>query len=369
MARADSTVRVNIIGDARSLQDATRKSEKAVGGIGKAAKVAGGLLAGAFAADKLLDFTQSALSEFDRVGDATFRLQDQLGKLSGPLIDAADGMERLGGSRQDVLELQARFADLATAAGVADEQIAGSATSAAEAALALSLIKDVDAATILDQIGKAAGGSERPLKELGISLSDAEVEARALAETGKDDAKALTDAELASARLALIMEKLAPTIAGVTGAEADLETRQRELQARFETFTGKVGEAIEGPLNDFLAWLLATGETLGWAQGQVKGLDKAFDGLTGSVGDAVDQLRDALRLLADISKFFPGGGVLQFLSGAVGTRGSGPVGGIGAPHPGVTLNVQGGSPEVVEQAVKRALVSLAGRGPTSGSGV
>ena len=63
MARADSTVRVNIIGDARSLQAASKDSATAIGGIGKAAKLAGGAIALGLATDAVLDFSQTALSE------------------------------------------------------------------------------------------------------------------------------------------------------------------------------------------------------------------------------------------------------------------------------------------------------------------
>ena len=85
MARADSTVRVNIIGDAKSLNKAFADGEKGAGRFSSAAKTAGGIIAGAFAVDALLDFGQTALAESDRVGDATTRLEQQLGDLSAPI--------------------------------------------------------------------------------------------------------------------------------------------------------------------------------------------------------------------------------------------------------------------------------------------
>ena len=353
MARGDSSIRVNIIGDARSLQDASGKAEKSVKGIGSAAKVAGGIVAGAFAVDKLLDFAQSALTEVDRIGDASARLEAQLGDLSAPLIEAAGGLEHLGQSRQDVLELSARFTDLATAAELSADQIAKGAPAAVEAAGALALlgIGGGDAATVLDLIGKAASGMDKPLKELGITLTDAEVEARAMADTGKTNAEALTEQELAAARLVLIMEKLEPRIVAVTEGEADLEQRQATLQAKFETFTGKVGEAIEGPLTDLLTWALLLTDQLGEAQTALKSVDAAFDQVTGSAKAQVDQLRELVGWLAQVARFLPGGGALSFGSQVVGRGGN------------VTLNVQGGSPEVVEQAVRNAIVTAGGHGP------
>lgn len=359
MARADSTVRVNVLGDARSLQRAAGDSEKAVGGIGKAAKVAGGIIAGAFAADALLDFAQTALGEADRIGDATARLEAQLGDLSGPLIEAAGNMEKLGQSRQDVLELEARFTDLATAAELTDKQIAAGAASASEAAAALALLGlgGGDAATVLDLIGKAVGGSAKPLKELGISLSDTEVEARALADTGKDSAEALTDNELAAARLALIMEKLQPRIAAVTQGSGDLEQRQAELQARWETLTGKIGQGLEGPLTDLLEWILHGID--GWEamSGAIRDVNQDLDRIEGQAGDVVRVLRELLRLISQVP-FVPGAGLLGQFGTPGGNRPAN-----NPPHPGVTVQVQGGSPEVIEQAVRNAIVHATGHGP------
>ena len=355
MARADSTVRVDIIGDAKSLQSAASQSEKAIGGIGKAAKVAAGVFAGAFVVDKILDFGQTAVAESDRVGDATLRLKEQLGGLSAPVIAASDDFARLGQSEGDMLELQARIADMGTAAGIADEKLAPMATSVGETAAALALIGDADAATIVDLIGKAALGSDRPLKDLGINLTDAEVAARALANNGGDAAIAMTDGELAAARLQIIMEKLAPRVADVANAERDLESAQSELDARFETFTGKVGVAVEGPLTDLLTAILAGIDA-------VEGLSKGTHVLVGDfavvVGwvqtligwfvDLVGILEDALRLIggmkgpgwigADMSVGSTGGGTSQSPDRA-----------------GAVIQVQGGSPEIIERAVQNAI--------------
>lgn len=356
MARADSTVRVNIIGDAKSLQAAADKSSIAVGAIGKAAKIAGGAIVAAFAVDKVLDFIQTAESEADRIGDATTRLEAQLGDLSAPLIEAANGFERLGQSRQDVLELEARFTDLGKAAHLSNQEIADSARPVTEAAAALAQLGlgGGDAATVLDLIGKAAGGSDKPLKELGINLSDSEVEARAMADTGKTNADALTDQELAAARLSLILEQLDPRIRAVTDGSADLEGRQSELQARFETLTGRIGEAVEGPLTDFLGWVLEGIDGLGMLGQFVDYVGDQFAEALTPIARFADALAGVLNQIDEVLK---GIGLIKS-DVRVGANGGRIV---GSPS-NITVTVQGGSPEVVEQAVKDAIVHAQGTG-------
>jgi len=352
LANADSTIRVNIIGDAKDLQAASKDANKAIGGIGKAAKLAGAAIVAGFAVDTALDFGQSALAEADRIGDATARLEAQLGDLAPALIDTSQGFEKLGQSRQDVLELEARFTDLAKAAHLSNDEIAKAAPSAVEASSALALLGlgGGDANAVLDLIGKAAGGASKPLKELGVDLSDSEVEARALADTGKTNADSLTDQELAAARLSLILEKLSPQIKTVTDGSGDLEQKQSELQARFETVTGKIGQALEGPLTDFLTWVNEGIDGLGQLDDFIALMEKNLREALGPIA----RVRDALEGLLDTI-----GDALAGLSQLVAPSNVrvGPNGGriVGSPS-NVTVTVQGGSPEVVQQAVQDAIV-------------
>lgn len=369
MARADSTIRVNILGDAKSLQKAAATSEGAVAGLNKKIVAAGGIIAGAFAADQLIEFGNTALKEADRVGDAAGRLESQLGDLAGPLTDAADEFARLGASEGDMLELEAAIVDVGTALGITKQELAANADEAAATAAALALITDTDADTWIDQIGKAANGSERAFRALGISVTEAEVVARALATTGKDTADALTDGELAAARLELTLEKLAPRIAEVTTGTGDLEQKQAELQAKFETLSGKIGEHLEGPLNDLLSWVISGIE--GWellgAHVDAAGasFDAAFDIIRAAIGplktvtDGVEGLIDALRTAIALWNSAPWNSA---------PRGSSP--GNGGPSSGgtrqsggnVTVQVQGGSPEEIEQAVRRAVANATRHG-------
>ena len=366
MARADSTIRVNIIGDAKSLQKAAATSEGAVSGLNKKIVAAGAAIAGAFAVEQLVEFGNTALKEADRVGDAAGRIESQLGELAPQLVDTAEGFERIGASEGDMLELEAKIIDVGTALGITDEELAAVADDAAVTASALALITDTDADTWMDQLGKAATGSERALRALGVNVTEAEVAARALATTGKDSADALTDSELAAARLALILEELQPRIAGVTEGTADLEQRQAQLQARFETLTGNIGAALEGPLNDLLGWILAGID--GWAMlsESIGGFDRAIADALTPVARMIDLQRELIDVLATAI------GMLNDLLNLAGqvkigsaTGGSDPVADFFGINGGgnVNLTVQGGSPEVIEQAVRNAIQHATGRGP------
>ena len=137
------------------------------------------------------------------------RLELQIGKdLAGALSDTAEGFHKIGLSRQDVLELAAGFADTATALGQGAPFIAEWADDAAAIASAIEQLGGADAATNIDLIGKAAGGSEKAMKALGIHVDEAAVAQLAMQQTGKDLPEQLDATELAAARY-IIMGLLA----------------------------------------------------------------------------------------------------------------------------------------------------------------
>lgn len=297
MARGDSTILVRILGDAKGLVSALGSADRSLGRTAKNLVVGGAALIGVHEA---FQFLQDSTEEADRLGDATARLEIQLGDLAGPLVDTASSFRDLGLSSQDVLELEANFADLATTVGLGDDAIAAFADDAAATAEAVSLLENVDAATVIEQIGRAANGSEKAMLALGVSVDEAEVVARALATTGKDTAGALTDGELAAARLAIILDQLKPKLDAATTGTADLELNQRRLDAAAEELQAKLG----GPLSDGLATVLGfindevdaiPGAIAGWQM-----LGKAVTDVAGEILTPIARAADAVRGLLDL---------------------------------------------------------------------
>lgn len=362
MANADSTIRVNIVGDAKGLAKATDKAEQSTKGLSKQAKLLGGALVAGFAADAVIDFGQAALAEADRVGDATGRLEAQLGDLSQPLEDAAAGFSHLGQSKQDMLELEASVIDVGTALGIADEELAPLAQDAAAAAGGLSLITDTDAATWIETLNKAAGGSAKALKALGVSVSETDVVAQALADTGKKTAESLTGGELAAARLKLILEELEPRLADVNKGMQDTEQVGATVQARFETLQGEIGGFLEDAGVELMAFILRGIE--GWELFAywLDQNEQAFRDMAGPIARLIDLLGTLTELIDEALKGLAnqafGHGPFadpRFFGGGSGGRASG-------GSYSTTVNVQGGSPEAIERAVRDAVRTTARRG-------
>jgi hypothetical protein len=351
---AGPRITVAVVGDVKGLSKALGKAEGEVGGFGKSVGKLAGVIGGAFAAREVFQFAETALAEADRLGDAQKRLELQLGDIADQLVDTADEYTKLGASTQDILELEAAFVDVGTALGVSDPLIASFADEAAATAAAVSLLGDQDAATVIDLIGKAAGGSERAMKTLGIEVTDAEVKARALADTGKRTADELTRGEIAAAAYAIILEELKPKLDAATTGSADLEQRQRELGAEWETLTGKIGAGLEGPITDLLVALIAAVDWFEALEVQMHGVQQAFKDALAPIGNVTTALADVLDLLVDVGSR---GLVPNFTGG--GGSGSGSGGGFGpsssSNRPGIVVNVTPRDSADMERAVVNAL--------------
>jgi hypothetical protein len=353
VANGDSKVTVKVVGDAAGLSRELGKAEKDVGAFSSKAKVAGAAAAAGFlvAGAAAVEFGQTALAEADRAADASQRLDLQIGALSGTLKETAGDFAELGQSRQDILELEAAFADFATTAGLADAEIASMADEAAATAAAIELLGGADAATNIDLIGKAADGSEKAMKALGINISKADVEARALRDTGKPTAEALNESERAAAAYKLVLEALAPKLTAVAGGQGDTEQKAAELAARWETLTGQIGESLEPALNDLLGQVLAGID--GWAMlgGAARGFTADLNKMIPGIEEAIGQLRTLLSL-SNPSLF--GLGKFTFAQPSAQPS-SGGGGDVRRTAPTVNINVQPRDGADTERAVVNAL--------------
>ena len=277
MASASSVIRVSIIGDAKKLTGALSQADKATGGLlASTAKLAAGAIAIERVGTVAADFIGDSIQEFDRLGDATFNLQTQIGDLAGPLIETADQFTRIGASKQDIIEMEARFADLATATGLTNTEIAIFADEAAATAAAMALLSDKDPSETLDLISKAAGGSAKAAKELGVSLL-----------SGVDPAT----------QLANILQQLKPKLDAATTGTMDLEQQQKAMEARIETLQAQFGEALNPVLLDFWEGLTLAADAMGGIPEDLKQIEDAARTLLAPLGNLND-------LLGGIGDFF-----------------------------------------------------------------
>lgn len=342
---AVKTITVRVKGDASDLGKKLNESEGKLKGWQTSA-VQAGALAGAAVAGAAVAFGNEAL---EQAGRADAAIANLAGTLGGPLATAleqsADDFEAIGQSRQDILELEGIFAGIATSLGLTADEVADFAPQVAVAADAIADLTGIDAADAIDKIAKAAQLGEDDLAALGISLTEAEVQSRALETTGKATADALTAGELSAAAYDLILEKLNPKIEQAALLSEGFAGKQDMVNAKFETFTGLVGDFLQEPAEGLLDWFISGIE--GW---QLFG--QAMNSPTDKLR-AIFALMDAISRLNPLVPHFdvPGVNAPASSGGFTGQVRTAPGGGGGS----VTVRVNDTAPDAQERATTEAL--------------
>ncbi len=233
MARGDSIIRVSIIGDAQKLVGALGKADVATGGLLKSAAKIGGA---GIAIDKAFDFVGDSLAKADDFNDAFGVLEKTIGKVdAGKVKSLAFSMTDIGLSADEVGTLAVAFANFATAARVSTPAIAELTPEILDIAAAIhaqSPDKPLD--QIVEDIGKAAGGSKKPVADLGVVID-----------------KALNPDE----QLRSILDQLQAKYGSARDAANDFAGSQDSVNAKWDNFTIKIGAALDGPLKGVLDWI------------------------------------------------------------------------------------------------------------------
>lgn len=279
MGVAKTVISVAIIGNAKALIGAVTSADRSMGGLLKTA--AKGFVAFK-AVDATFDFLQDSSNEADRLGDAMQRLNRQIGpEFIGRITEGADSFVKIGASTQDILELSAVFADFGKAVGVSENTLAVFAQQAAGTATAMALIDDNgrDASAIMDLITKAAGGSIKAAKELGVSLIDT-----------KD----------ANAQLNNVLQQLNPILQQAQTGTGDLEQKQAEMQARIETLQAKIGEQLNPVLLNMLTIITDGIDDIDGAIWGFQQLGKVIEDFGRSVLGPLGNVRDVLESIVNL---------------------------------------------------------------------
>ena len=234
------TIEVKFTGDTKGLSNATGRVDKELEGVGK--KVSGfaigaGAAVGAMsiaAVPKLLGFGKElfALGQASEVGAK--KTETVFGDSAADISAWADEVnESLGLSDEAVGTLATSMGDLLVPMGFSRAEAAELSMTTTEAAGALSAWSEgqYDASEVSAILTKAMLGERDGLKALGISISSAEVDERALAAARADGREEITAQDKALVTQALILEKSADAQTAWTDGTMDAVKEQNELSA------------------------------------------------------------------------------------------------------------------------------------------
>jgi len=258
MAQRDLTVRV--LGDSRSLERTlkrstaeTQKFGRAVDGIAGGSRLrglasmsallkGGGIAIGAGVAANQLGGLSAAASDLN---EEVSKSRQVFGGSSAAIESwSRTTASALGIARKDALAATGTFGNLFNTVGVGDAKAADMSRALVRLAADLASFNNAAPSDVLDAIRSGLIGEAEPLRRYGVLLSEARVQQLAMADTGKTNARALTDQEKALARYEIIMRDTASAQNDFARTSDGLANQQRILRARLADARVELGQRL-----------------------------------------------------------------------------------------------------------------------------
>ena len=258
MANYDGSIRINTKVD-------TGEAKNNINSLGSTVKKLGGIIASAFAITKLVQFGKSAINLASDLQEA----QNVVDVAFGSMSDKANAFARSALKNYGLAELSAKkysstFMSMAKGMGLATDD-------ATNMSLALTgLVGDVSSFYNIEQdlaATKLKGiftGESEALKDLGVVMTEANLEAYALAKGFNKSMKEMTQAEKVALRYQYVTEQLSLAQGDFARTSDSWANQIRVLKETFNSLSSIIGEfLIKGltpfvqKLNDILQRLLA----------------------------------------------------------------------------------------------------------------
>ena len=193
-----------VTGFAESLTGAASSGGMAAFGIGVAASAIVTIGAAAVAAGVRAGKAASAFNEAANKVDVVF------GDSADAVKSFADtASDALGTTATEALTAAGSYGAMFRAIGIGEGQAANMSVAMTKLAGDMASFNNVDPTEMLQKLQSALSGEARPLREYGVYLNEAAVEAEAFRETGKRKAAELTESEKVLARYNLILRQTA----------------------------------------------------------------------------------------------------------------------------------------------------------------
>lgn len=211
----------------------------------KAAKRIGVALAGAFAVQRIGSFFKSSIDEAAAAEEAASKVSVVFGDASGSVLEFADNAtDAFAQSRVQALAATGVFGNLFRAMGLTEQASAGMATSLTGLASDLASFNDVEIDEALDALRSGLVGETEPLRRLGVQLSAARIEAKALSLGLASTKDELTAGAKAQAAYALILEDTALAQGDMARTAESATNQQKFLSAEFANAKLELGDAL-----------------------------------------------------------------------------------------------------------------------------
>lgn len=249
------------------------KTASAVVGASFAAMTAGAVAFGVKSIDLASD-----LNEVQNVVDTTFGgSADKINKW------AESAGESFGLSELAAKQYTSTMGAMLKSMGMSEDATTDMSIALAGLAGDMASFYNLDAADAFEKLRSGISGETEPLKELGINMSVANLEAFALSEGITTAYDSMTQAEQATLRYQYIMQATADAQGDFSDTSDSLANQQRILQMEVETLSADLGQALLPAALGVVEGLRSLVEWASQNQTALTVLAVAFAGITAAI--------------------------------------------------------------------------------------
>lgn len=312
--RADGTVIIDITADPKQAINGINNVEKSVNGLASAAKKLTGILVAAFAVDKIVQFGKEAIELGSDVAEVQNVVDVAFGDMSYMVEDFADkAITSFGMSELAAKRTASTYMAMASNMGVTQQQ-------AAEMAITLAgLTGDVASFYNISQeladikLRSVFTGETETLKDLGIVMTQANLEAYALANGINRSFQSMSQSEQLILRYNYVLDQLSLASGDFVRTQDSWANQTRILSMQWQEFMSIIGQAliqvlrpVLSTLNSVVSSLISMANALntaltsifGGAQTEIQQTQNEVGGVAGGIDQAVDNqnaLTDATK--------------------------------------------------------------------------
>ena len=374
--RADGTVIIDITADPKQAINGINNVEKSVNGLASAAKKLTGILVAAFAVDKIVQFGKEAIELGSDVAEVQNVVDVAFGDMSYMVEDFADkAITSFGMSELAAKRTASTYMAMASNMGVTQQQ-------AAEMAITLAgLTGDVASFYNISQeladikLRSVFTGETETLKDLGIVMTQANLEAYALANGINRSFQSMSQSEQLILRYNYVLDQLSLASGDFVRTQDSWANQTRILSMQWQEFMSIIGQAliqvllpVIRVLNQIVSSLIdianafnaAISAIFGGATTQIQQTQAAVGDVSAGIDEAVDNqnaLTDATKETnKEQQKSLATFDEINTLSS--GTGGAGGSGGAGAGGVGLSQFTPITSENIVESGAENKILDL-----------
>ena len=374
--RADGTVIIDITADPKQAINGINNVEKSVNGLASAAKKLTGILVAAFAVDKIVQFGKEAIELGSDVAEVQNVVDVAFGDMSYMVEDFADkAITSFGMSELAAKRTASTYMAMASNMGVTQQQ-------AAEMAIALAgLTGDVASFYNISQeladikLRSVFTGETETLKDLGIVMTQANLEAYALANGINRSFQSMSQSEQLILRYNYVLDQLSLASGDFVRTQDSWANQTRILSMQWQEFMSIIGQAliqvllpVIRVLNQIVSALIdianafnaAISSIFGGATTQIQQTQAAVSGVSSGIDEAVENqnaLTDATKETnKEQQKSLATFDEINTLSSGAG--GAGGSGGAGAGGVGLSQFTPITSENIVESGAENKILDL-----------